>query len=964
MPIPGRVGSERAGSASDVGGVDSMRLRIPSLTLALRPRQNDPLSRLMSRGARKAIGQIRGVMAVLILGAIYLTFPQFPRWLLAWLLLGALYALYVLLPRLSQPLLERVFYDWPAQAALAGVNLVALTAALRYAYAHDWDHYGVAWLAYVLPLAIVAEYLPTAAFIPAVGVMAGALFWLQGQTGGAGLDWLVRVLWLALIGFVVHYVVLGERTYTRTLTHLRDSLGSVVGELGSAEADPTTAQVAVVRVCAALMGADGGVFWDREPWRGDLRSAAIVRADSAGRLRVADPQPVATLDPASTPVLATKERRPAYFIGRAKPRRRLEADLPRAAHPTPCFSNAPFELAAPIVSASTGTIAGVITVAYDKLPVLGAGEIQTLANELASITGVVSETYCRRVDHAREDTVLDLSRRVVECTGGSSVAEELARGLTDDLGYEFALVWVYDALRGQLRLQHSNLRLKKEITNLALPDDSGLIYTNLLARQSKEIVKGWDSRFDTRIWSLVKGEETVQAFVPLCVPDRSGQALQPVGLLQFGSRKTGTVPARRHLAELTPVMRAAGVALSNSVLRSQLEAEASQFGLLSQLATDLLAGGASRDRYDLVDRIAECARELLEADVIVVYSYDSVRKRFGFLSQIGHIKGTQPLRLIDPASPLLTRLVHGGQAVYVAQARHSSLLFDATGDPDDPSKLNFILRQRIQSFAGLPLMVGSHACGVMCVNYRKPRSFGEEERRLIALFANLAALALSSSDALEAKKDAALNALRERYSTLLHDVFSDKVDAISKRADGLAYAIRELSADPASTVSHLDQIGELAQGLHIQMVQVVRDLRGQRTTVSSLVSELERLVAGFQRFFEFEVHIDVDPSLPATSHEVQTALVSIAQEALSNACRHSGCKEAWLRCRCEDQLMHLEVEDCGIGLKPDWASDNEHYGLTNIWTQTSRLGGQARFTRPASGQGTLVAVALPLNAGG
>lgn len=91
---------------------------------------------------------------------------------------------------------------------------------------------------------------------------------------------------------------------------------------------------------------------------------------------------------------------------------------------------------------------------------------------------------------------------------------------------------------------------------------------------------------------------------------------------------------------------------------------------------------------------------------------------------------------------------------------------------------------------------------------------------------------------------------------------------------------------------------------------------------------------------------------------LENAIYRIAQEALSNACRHSRSDKVTVSLLQEDAHVRLEVEDSGIGFEPDDVS-GEHFGLEGIRERARLLGGIASI-KSKPGQGTLVAVRLPL----
>ena len=91
---------------------------------------------------------------------------------------------------------------------------------------------------------------------------------------------------------------------------------------------------------------------------------------------------------------------------------------------------------------------------------------------------------------------------------------------------------------------------------------------------------------------------------------------------------------------------------------------------------------------------------------------------------------------------------------------------------------------------------------------------------------------------------------------------------------------------------------------------------------------------------------------------LENALYRIAQEALTNACKHSRSKKATVTMVQEGQDVRLEVRDWGIGFDPE-AVGKGHFGLEGIRQRVRLLGGRLTI-ESAPGSGTLVQVVAPI----
>jgi PAS domain S-box-containing protein len=145
--------------------------------------------------------------------------------------------------------------------------------------------------------------------------------------------------------------------------------------------------------------------------------------------------------------------------------------------------------------------------------------------------------------------------------------------------------------------------------------------------------------------------------------------------------------------------------------------------------------------------IAQNACEVLQADSASVSSYDATEGKFT-------LKGS-----------VATGIKHGvwqqfcqeGSWYTQADARVIKQGWFGVEDVGDEQEYKFLEEQmrpfyrqiEAGSFQGIVLTVGEDKLGVLYVNYNRPRSFSEEERRTAKTFANHAALALKRSQLLD-----------------------------------------------------------------------------------------------------------------------------------------------------------------------------------------------------------------------
>jgi signal transduction histidine kinase len=143
----------------------------------------------------------------------------------------------------------------------------------------------------------------------------------------------------------------------------------------------------------------------------------------------------------------------------------------------------------------------------------------------------------------------------------------------------------------------------------------------------------------------------------------------------------------------------------------------------------------------------------------------------------------------------------------------------------------------------------------------------------------------------------------------------------------------------------LDRVRSLSQALHPVMLDEV----GLETTLDWYIPTVERQ-SGITISYEKQgLPFDLDRSAGVQVYRV-------LQEALNNAARHSGAKQAWVRLRFLPSTLELEVEDHGAGFSGRPAKQG--IGLVAMRERSELMGGRIAFSTPAAG-GTLLHLTVP-----
>ena len=248
---------------------------------------------------------------------------------------------------------------------------------------------------------------------------------------------------------------------------------------------------------------------------------------------------------------------------------------------------------------------------------------------------------------------------------------------------------------------------------------------------------------------------------------------------------------------------------------------------------------------------------------------------------------------------------------------------------------------------GLPLRAGSRIIGIMVAEVEAAPSAST----LAGLQTSLdqQALPLDTALVFDEIRTIATADERRRLAREIHD-------GIAQEVASLGYVVDELVA---TSDNEAQRIG--LRNLRIELTRMVSELRlsifdlrsevSAHTGVSAALSEYVRLVgtkAGMT------VHMSLNEAPQRLRIEVETEMLRIAQEAVTNARRHSGAKNLWVTLAVDPPHATLTVTDDGHGIGP---ARSDSYGMKIMRERAQRIGADLMIASRSEG-GTIVDLTL------
>ncbi|MGD8621789.1 MAG: sensor histidine kinase, partial [Anaerolineales bacterium] len=202
---------------------------------------------------------------------------------------------------------------------------------------------------------------------------------------------------------------------------------------------------------------------------------------------------------------------------------------------------------------------------------------------------------------------------------------------------------------------------------------------------------------------------------------------------------------------------------------------------------------------------------------------------------------------------------------------------------------------------------------------------------------------------------------RHKLARDLHDGPTQSIGAIAMRVN---FARRLLQRDPQSASEELFKIEELARKTTKEIRQMLFTLRPLVLESEGLLPALEQLAVKMDENHDQLVIIEAKAGI-VDDMEVgkQGVIFFIIEEAVNNARKHAQAEHIWVRMNRKSDVLHLEVEDDGLGFDVSKVQDNYNQrgslGMVNLHERAELVNGILRIDSK-HGRGTRVAVSIPM----
>ncbi|MEM6866972.1 MAG: GAF domain-containing protein [Cyanobacteria bacterium P01_C01_bin.121] len=259
------------------------------------------------------------------------------------------------------------------------------------------------------------------------------------------------------------------------------------------------------------------------------------------------------------------------------------------------------------------------------------------------------------------------------------------------------------------------------------------------------------------------------------------------------------------------------------------------------------------------------------------------------------------------------------------------------------------------------MKVGDQPIGFIGFAFCDRTVLTDEQLEFIQALTNQATLSIQLTRLADQAQSAALSAVlndeRNRLAREIHDTLAQAFTGISLQLEAAKVAAAE---DSEGALYHINRAGNLArQGLS-EARRSVRALRSRALETDTLTNALRTAIEEMTQSSDTQTRFVLQGTPYPLPEDIQTNLLRIGQEAITNALRHAQADTLTLTLDFCDHHIRMTITDDGQGCHITSLADVEGFGLLGMRERVDRFDGQFSFNSTL-GSGTVIVVAIPID---
>lgn len=200
----------------------------------------------------------------------------------------------------------------------------------------------------------------------------------------------------------------------------------------------------------------------------------------------------------------------------------------------------------------------------------------------------------------------------------------------------------------------------------------------------------------------------------------------------------------------------------------------------------------------------------------------------------------------------------------------------------------------------------------------------------------------------------AVLAERNRIAREIHDTLAQGFVAVSLQLELLA---RKLADSPDGVKTLVAQTRELVRSSLEEARRSIWELRSQGSEVGDFRARLSRMATDIAKRTGLNIQVSVLGTYRALPEKIESELLKIGQEAVTNVVRHAHAKQVKIDLAYQDKRVHMTIADdgCGFAGAANSSGPEGHFGLRGMRERAAQIGAQLAV-KSQPGEGTQIDV--------
>ncbi|MEJ2739069.1 MAG: GAF domain-containing protein [Dehalococcoidia bacterium] len=354
---------------------------------------------------------------------------------------------------------------------------------------------------------------------------------------------------------------------------------------------------------------------------------------------------------------------------------------------------------------------------------------------------------------------------------------------------------------------------------------------------------------------------------------------------------------------------------------------------------------------ELLPYVANLLRETLDYHNVNIFLFEQSSEQL-ILKEIclSGYKGVIPLEV-----PL--EMGDEGVVAWVAHTGEPLLVNDVSKEP----KYWFIEElSAIKSELAVPIRIGDRNLGVLDIESNELDAFNEADLYTAQTLADQLAIAIENARLYQATGQIAVMEERNRMAREIHDTLAQGFTGIILQLEAAEQA---LESNVSEVEKHLNKARSLARGSLNEARRSVWNLRSAALEQLSLSEALRQEVFVFAQNNNIKARFDISEEARELPPDIDTAVLRICQEALTNIRKHANATEVKVDLTFDDAEVTLSIRDNGVGLQSEEPKEGETphrgFGLISMQERARNVGGKLEL-QSEEGKGTFIKVTIPV----